>query len=139
MLYIVEHGGFNDWALQNPRGNITEYRGEKDLDETTILFDRKYSVQNNKLTIYDQNGSKEISVFSPMAKGYISRFRYNEEEDWAFYPIMNQGTSTAPVGSIFDYGSFVNMNYLLVGGEPFSIQLIEPSGNLRASARLIFK
>lgn len=139
MLYIVEHGGFNDWALQNPRGNITEYRGEKGFDKASILFDRKYSVQNSILTVYDQNGSKKISVFSPMAKGYISRFRYTEEEDWTFYPIMNQGTSTAPVGSIFDYGSFVNMNYLLAGGEPFRVQLIEPSGSLRATTRLSFR
>lgn len=136
MLYIVEHGRFNDWALASPKVNITEYRGENDLDQNTTLFDRKYSMQNNKLTIYDQKGSKEISAFTPMTRGFISRFRYNEEDDWAFYPIMNQGTSATPVGSVFDYGSSATMNYLLTYTELFSLGLIDPSSRENSLARL---
>lgn len=137
LLYVIEYGRFNEWALQNPRGTLANYRGEADLD-SIILFDRKYSVTNGEVTIFNMDGTKKLSMFHPNSYGYISRFRYTENDDWTFYPIMNQGTSQAPIGSTYNYGSFPEKGYLIVDSEPFGISLLAPSSALNGNARLVF-
>lgn len=127
LLHVIESGTFND----KRRSGLNSYRGEEQFTQNTVyLFYRKYSLLNNKVTIYDENTSNIISTFISASKGYISRFRYAEKDDWSFYPIMNQGTNIEPIGAIYDYGLNINDAYLTVDGL-FSLKLQKGLGAVR--------
>lgn len=120
LLFIVEYGNFNGITLRDQ-----SFRGEKQFSSNDMyLFDRKYSVLNNKVTIYDEDGSRIKSTFVSNPKGYISRFRYTENDDWSFYPIMNQGNNIEPIGASYDFSINTNGTYLIVGPKPFAMKLL---------------
>ncbi|MBB1078977.1 hypothetical protein H5S09_04265 [Limosilactobacillus sp. STM2_1] len=137
LLFIIEYGNFNGTRMLKDRS----FRGEKQINKNTIyLFDRKYSVLNNKVTIYDEDSSKIKSTFISASKGYISRFKYTENDDWAFYPIMNQGTSIEPIGASYDFSVNTNNVYVMTGPELFAMKLMSETDRTAerfASARLV--
>lgn len=135
LLYIIEYGKFNARALNT--NELMKYRGEYGLHNGSVFFDLAYNMLDGEVRIV-KNGSITCR-FTPAPKGYISRFMYADDYDWAFYPAMNKGTSIAPVGSSYDFSLKDGLGFLLSTGNPFGVEIVNGNSSMAYSSRLVYK
>ncbi len=135
LLYIIEYGKFNARTLNT--NELMKYRGEYDLNNGSVFVDLTYNMLDGEVRIV-KNGSTTCR-FTPAPKGYISRFMYADDYDWAFYPAMNKGTSIAPVGSSYDFSLKDGFGFLFSTGKPFGVKIENGNSSMVYPSRLVYK